>query len=75
MGYQERVDLIKASNIEFSRIFGRGLGPYVDPLFGFDIVSFDSDIGVPDGISCKDFILEKYGARAVELVIQLIGGE
>lgn len=33
-----------------------------------DIIKLDKFLQVPDGISCKDYILNKYGTRAVKLI-------
>ena len=42
------------------------------PIFGFDIIQFNNDIQVPDGQSCKDFVKEKYGDNAVQLLERLL---
>lgn len=42
---------------------------------GFDIVAFDIIIKTPDGKSTKEFVQEKYGWRAIEIISQLIGLE
>lgn len=57
---------------EFQRIFNLKLGKYLNPIYGFDICSFDEDIKTPDNISTKDFILSKFGKDAVKFIEQLI---
>ncbi len=60
---------------EFSRIFSKDIRSYYSPgmmFLGFDIVKFDNDMGTPDGISTKDYIDQKYGKRAVEIIQELL---
>ena len=57
---------------EFERTFNRDLFRYACRLTGFQICTFDEDLGVPDGTSTKDFILQKFGKDAVALVENLI---
>lgn len=33
-----------------------------------DVIAFDKKIQTPKGTSCKDYVLNKYGARALKLV-------
>ena len=55
---------------EFYRFFKKPVNHFWN-ITGFDVVKFDEYLGTPDGTSMKDFILKKYGARAVELVQSL----
>lgn len=48
------------------------LGGFWQLLFGFDIIKFDKDIKTPDGTSTKEFILDKYGEEAVNLISDLL---
>ena len=57
---------------KFNTIFNRKLVAYMHPIFGFDIIQFNNDIQVPDGQSCKDFVKEKYGDNAVQLLERLL---
>ena len=57
---------------EFRRYFNFSLVDYTDPLYGFDVVAFDNKLGVPDGVSTKDFIQTKYGTEARLLVERLV---
>lgn len=54
---------------EFQSIFGVRLRDYMSSCMGFDLLKFDDTVVKPkDGVSTKDTIEQKYGARAVELV-------
>jgi len=57
---------------EFQRIFGMSIGRFMDIFTGFDIVMFDDILGVPDGVSCQEFVQTNYGKRGVELIKKLI---
>ena len=57
---------------EFQSTFGVKLSEYFNGLFGFEIVAFDKYIGTPDGTSLKDYLTEKYGVKACQLVESLI---
>jgi cyanate lyase len=57
---------------EFYQIFKKPVNQFWN-VCGFDICRFDEYLGeYPDGTSMKDFIREKYGDRAVELIQSLI---
>lgn len=58
--------------LKFQSIFGISLKKYWDKLFAFDIVAFDSFLETPDGTSTSDWILEKYGQEAVDLIQSLL---
>ena len=47
-------------------------GSLISLVSGFDIISFDKDIGVPDGISTRDYVDKIYGQDAVNLIQYLI---
>jgi len=57
---------------EFQRTFGKTLHKYMHPLFGFDIIAFDDFLQTPDGTSTHDYLLQKYGQAALDLVERLI---
>ena len=57
---------------EFRTIFGMALPTYIDAFLMFDVIKFDEDLRVPDGISTKNFVKHKYGVDAVALVEELI---
>lgn len=68
-------DLLHKHRDEFWEIFGKNISRYYSysmMLAGFDIVTFDKDIGTPDGESTKDFIEKKFGNRAVEIINELL---
>ncbi len=68
-------DLLQKHRDEFWQIFGKNISRYYSykhMVKGFDIVTFDEDIGTPDGVSTKDFIEKKFGNRAVEIINELI---
>ena len=48
------------------------LRKYLHPIFGFDVVKLDQDLGVPDGKSTEDIVLERFGKDAVALCMELI---
>ncbi len=41
---------------------------YWNAITGFDVVKLDDNLKVPNGTSTAEFIEEKYGKKAVELV-------
>lgn len=57
---------------EFRLTFGVVLHKFMSPITGFDIVRFDEFLRTPDGISTRDYINQKYGNKAVELIERLI---
>jgi hypothetical protein len=57
---------------EFQKYFHLSLHKFIHPLYGFDIVTFDAAIKTPDGKSTSEFIIDKYGKEAHELVEKLI---
>jgi len=72
MSVEHNAKLIGQHGRAFKAIFGEHLQKYMHPLWGFDIVQFDKELGVPDGISTKDFIKSKYGQTAVSMIEDLI---
>ena len=61
---------------KFYNIFQLSLTNYFDQhnhlICGFDIVKFDEAICTPDGVSCKDFVLNKYAEKGVEILTALL---
>lgn len=59
---------------KFKPVFGKAFTEYYNPFTGFDIVKFDEDFfpDLPDGVSLKDAVLEKYGQESVDLIQELI---
>jgi len=62
---------------EFYKIFGfcAPINRNVSPFFGYlvlDIVELDSMFDVPDGVSLKEHIKNKYGDKAVSVVEEWI---
>ena len=72
MNFYGKVKKFGEHQFEFKRIFGFSISRCVDPLYGFDIVSFDRTLAVPDGISCKAYIKAKYGKDAAKLIEDLL---
>ena len=72
MDVHNKIQQFGKHKFEFTNIFGLSISPYAHPIFGFDIVKFDEDIKVPDNISCKNHINNKYGKAAVELIEKLM---
>ena len=62
---------------DFQRLFGLNLKAHWDVILGrpigFDVVKFDHSIGTPDGESCADYVLTKYGQEGLDLCNQLLG--
>ena len=58
--------------LKFQSIFNIPLKNYWDKLFAFDVIGFDKFLETPDGVSTHDWILQKYGQNAVNLVLDLL---
>lgn len=63
----------------FKNTFGKELHSFrcylsfiISGEYCLDIIRLDKFLQVPEGISCSDYILNKYGSRAVKLVEVLI---
>ena len=75
MSIAELFNNIKSHNQEFCETFSPlRLSQFHDVFTGFDIVKFDKAIETPDGKSTKDWVIEKYGENAAELILKLIRG-
>ena len=60
---------------EFERIFGVNLMTYWDMITGFDLVKFDDEVlQTPDHIGARDICIRKFGQRAADVIVYLIGG-
>jgi hypothetical protein len=57
---------------EFQQTFGVALSKFMHPMFGFDIVAFDSWLGTPDGTSTADYLAKTKGKKALTLVESLL---
>lgn len=63
---------------EFETIFKKPLKVYFDITsnkglsLGFNILKFECDMGVRDNVSIRNYIMKKYGERAVEIVENLL---
>lgn len=57
---------------EFRRIFGFPISRFWNNLTAFDIVGFDDYLKPPDGTSLNEYVTEKYGARACEIINALL---
>lgn len=60
---------------EFKRTFGVSLNAYMSLTTGFDIVRFDGFLKVPANVSMRDFVTEKFGEKACDMIRMLIGVE
>ena len=40
----------------------------IHPITGLDVVGLDERLQTPDGISMNEYIQEKYGQRALEII-------
>lgn len=56
----------------FVAIFGKPLKHFYRFDSGFDVVEFDKFLGVPDGVSTREFLADRYGDEAVRLIEKLI---
>ena len=54
---------------EFAYITGKQL-PY--NKFGLDVIELDKMFDVPENMSCKRYLTEKYGKRATDIVSELL---
>jgi hypothetical protein len=63
---------IEKFRAQFFETFGISVMCFMDLVCGFNIVVFDEYLGTPDGISTKDFIAEKFGADAANLIEDLL---
>lgn len=80
--YKRRVDKRANSRIYkrmFKNIFNIDLYIFRDMFlslavgsFQFDIIAFDKFIKTPDGVSCKDYVKQKYGDQALKMIERLI---
>lgn len=57
---------------EFEEIFGVPLSWFHSIFTGLTITSFDGWLETPDGVSTEEFVKNKFGDRAVELVRELL---
>ena len=57
---------------KFLETFGVGMERFFHPFFGFDVVRFDEWLKTPDGKSTREFLVEKYDVKAMELVESII---
>lgn len=69
--------LFRQEQAAFQQVFHVPLKRYwdFDNVIGFDIVSFDDFLEVPDGMSMAKHLQEQYGPDAVALVKRLVGME
>jgi len=54
----------------FRATFKLGISGFIKrgPIIYFDIIKFDKWLRTPDGISTKDYLTQKYGAKASKFV-------
>tara|TARA_Y100000310_G_scaffold292109_1_gene320594 strand:+ start:251 stop:478 length:228 start_codon:yes stop_codon:yes gene_type:complete len=60
--------ILRENGDEFKLIFNVDIRKFLNPILGFDLVSFEKYLQVPDSPSIQDFIRENYGESAVQLV-------
>lgn len=60
---------------EFKRIFCASLHPYIHLVFGFELLQFEADFfpELAPGASLADAVEQRFGSKAVTLIILLIG--
>lgn len=69
---KENCNLFRKYENKFLRTFHIRLSRFFNPWIGFDVIAFDRFLHVPDDISTKDFVKNKYGDPAVTLIKNLI---
>lgn len=57
---------------DFMRAFSVSVAKFMHPYWGFDVIRFDEWLRTPDGKSTDEFLQEKYGGVACDLVKALI---
>lgn len=68
------LNTLRQYNEEFRNIFKVPLKKFwINNLVGFDIVAFDEFLETPQNYSMRQIIEEKYGERAVYVILRLIG--
>ena len=65
-------DLQAANSHKFLATFGVNLSRFFDIVTGFDVVTFDEWLEVPDGVSTNDHLVAKWGQDATDLIWSLI---
>jgi len=58
--------ILRENRDKFKRVFGVPLEKYMNIITGFDIVAFDTWLGVPEGVSMWDHIIKKYGKETAD---------
>ena len=70
----DNISILRKYNEEFRNIFKVLLKKFwINNLVGFDIVAFDEFLETPQNYSMRQIIEEKYGERAVYVILRLIG--
>ena len=76
---KEKNELWDRSKEKFKQIFKEDLDKFIDYIFwqcnrrkSIDVVYFDQWLQTPKGISTNQYVKEKYGDEAVELINSLI---
>lgn len=69
MNFKEVYSKREQFTIEFKKIFNKDL--QWDLGFLFDVAKLSSDLNCPDNVSVFDFIRDKYGEDAYELVYEI----
>lgn len=65
-------DNFKRYRTQFLHTFKIPLKPYMNNLFGFDIMAFDEWLGTPDGVSTAEYITERYGSDACKMIEDML---
>lgn len=72
----DNLSILRKYNEEFRNIFKVPLKKFwINNLVGFDIVAFDEFLETPQNYSMRQIIEEKYGKRAVQVILGLIGAK
>lgn len=65
-------DVRQAWNQAFVQTFRVSLLKFWHPLYGFDLVRFDTWLGTPHNVSTKDYLHQRYGEKGVAIIAGLI---
>ena len=57
----------------FQKTFGINLHPFMNPIYGFQILKFERWLNrIDDGTSIRQYVAKKYNKKAAELINDLL---
>lgn len=76
MHWHAELDAVRLRNgREFKKIFEYPIEKFWSNTHGFDLLKFDTFVGVPKGFSLNQAIKAKYGKRASDFIRQILNEE